>query len=126
CTMMLGDLGADVIKVEHPEGGDDTRRWGPPWVDGPAGRESAYFLCCNRNKRSITADLRTSSARETVRRLALEADVLVENFAPGTLARWGLDHASLEREHPRLVFCSITGFGEAGPAAGRPGYDFTV
>ena len=126
CTMMLGDLGADVIKVEHPMGGDDTRRWGPPWVEGPGGHVSAYFLCCNRNKRSVTADLKTPSGRSLIRRLALEADVLVENFAPGTLRRWGLDHDSLEGANPRLVSCSITGFGENGPAAGRPGYDFTV
>lgn len=126
CTMILGDLGAEVIKVEHPDGGDDTRRWGPPWVEGPAGRESAYFLSCNRNKRSITADLKSGAGRHAVRRLALEADVLVENFAPGTLQRWGLDHATLEVDNPGLVSCSITGFGPEGPAAGRRGYDFTV
>lgn len=126
CTMALGDLGADVIKVEHPEGGDDTRRWGPPWVEGPSSRESAYFLCCNRNKRSITADLRRQADRAHVLSLALTADVLVENFAPGTLRRWALDHASLSVDNPRLVSCSITGYGSEGPAAVRPGYDFTV
>jgi crotonobetainyl-CoA:carnitine CoA-transferase CaiB-like acyl-CoA transferase len=126
CTMMLGDLGAEVIKVEHPAGGDDTRRWGPPWVEGPLGRESAYFLCCNRNKRSITADLKTDQGQARVRALALEADVLVENFAPETLVRWALDHASLERANPGLITCSITGFGTTGPDAGRPGYDYTV
>ena len=124
--MTLADLGADVIKVEHPDGGDDTRRWGPPWVEGDSGRESAYFLACNRNKRSLTADLDAPDDRAVVRRLAGEADVLVDNFAPGRLERWGLDHAALEAANPRLVSCSITGFGEEGPAAGRPGYDFTV
>jgi crotonobetainyl-CoA:carnitine CoA-transferase CaiB-like acyl-CoA transferase len=126
CTMILGDLGAEVIKVEHPEGGDDTRRWGPPWVEGPSGRESAYFLCCNRNKRSLTADLNVEGDRGRVRSLALEADVLIDNFARGRLRRWGLDHASLHAENPRLVTCSITGYGSAGAATGRPGYDFTV
>ncbi|HEX6069978.1 MAG TPA: CoA transferase [Longimicrobiaceae bacterium] len=126
CTMVLGDLGADVVKVEHPEGGDDTRRWGPPWVEGAGGRESAYFLCCNRNKRSVTADLKSEGGRALARSLATAADVLIDNFAPGTLARWGLDHASLVADNPRLVSCTITGYGAEGPAAGRPGYDFTV
>ncbi|MDQ3556422.1 MAG: CoA transferase [Gemmatimonadota bacterium] len=126
CTMMLGDLGAEVIKVERPDGGDDPRAWGPPWADGPLGRESAYYLCANRNKRSVAADLRTEAGRALVRALAREADVLVENFAPGTLAGWELDYAALTRGNPRLVFCSITGYGGSGPEAGRPGYDFAV
>lgn len=126
CTMMLGDLGADVIKVERPGSGDDTRSWGPPWAAGHAGRESAYYLCCNRNKRSVVADLKTAEGRELVRRLAADADVLLENFAPGTLDEWGLGYTSLEALNPRLVFCSITGYGATGPDAGLPGYDFAV
>src|SRR5437868_6401902 len=90
CTMILGDLGADVVKVERPGTGDDTRTWGPPWADGPEGRESAYYLCVNRNKRSVAADLKTEEGRALVRRLAIDADVVVENFAPGMLEREGL------------------------------------
>lgn len=126
CTMTLGDLGADVIKVERPGAGDDTRAWGPPWANGSAGRESAYYLAVNRNKRSVTADLGNPADRERIRALASAADVLVENFAPGTLARWGLDYDAVSRTNPGLVFCSITGYGSAGPDAGRPGYDFAV
>jgi len=127
CTMVLGDLGADVIKVERPGGGDDTRQWGPPWAEGERGaRESAYYLCANRNKRSVEADLKSGAGRERVRRLALMADVLVENFAPGTLDGWGLGYADLAERNPGLVFCSITGYGADGPDAGRPGYDFAV
>lgn len=126
CTMVLGDLGADVVKVERPGGGDDTRAWGPPWAEGPAGRESAYYLCVNRNKRSVAVDLKTAEGAELVRRLAREADVVVENFAPGTLERMGLGYDDLARENPGLVFCSITGYGSDGPEAGRPGYDFAV
>jgi crotonobetainyl-CoA:carnitine CoA-transferase CaiB-like acyl-CoA transferase len=124
--MVLGDLGADVVKVEHPDGGDDTRRWGPPWAEGAGGRESAYFLCCNRNKRSVAADLKSEEGLSLVRSLATAADVVIDNFAPGTLARWRLDHTSLAADNPRLVSCTITGYGADGPAAGRPGYDFTV
>ena len=126
CTMVLGDLGADVIKVERPDGGDDTRSWGPPWVGTAAASESAYFLCCNRNKRSITADLKSDRGRALIRRLAIEADVLVDNFAPGTLEAWGLGYPALAEKNPGLVACTITGYGVEGPAAGRPGYDFTV
>ena len=126
CTMVLGDLGAQVVKVERPGTGDDTRTWGPPWAQGPDGREAAYYLCVNRNKRSVAADLKTEAGRALVRRLAGEADVLVENFAPGMLDGWGLGYADLSRENPRLVFCSITGYGSGGPEAGRPGYDFAV
>lgn len=124
--MVLGDLGAEVIKVERPGSGDDTRQWGPPWVDGPGGRESAYYLCANRNKRSVAADLKSEEGRALVRGLAREADVLVENFAPGMLEAWGLGYEDLARDNPRLVFCSITGYGREGPDAGRPGYDFAV
>jgi crotonobetainyl-CoA:carnitine CoA-transferase CaiB-like acyl-CoA transferase len=126
CTMVLGDLGAHVIKVERPGAGDDTRTWGPPWADGPAGREAAYYLCVNRNKRSVKADLKADAGRALVRRLARDADVLVENFAPGMLDGWGLGYDALAAENPRLVFCSITGYGADGPEAGRPGYDFAV
>jgi crotonobetainyl-CoA:carnitine CoA-transferase CaiB-like acyl-CoA transferase len=126
CTMILGDLGADVIKVERPGVGDETREWGPPWAVGATGRQSAYYLCTNRNKRSVAVDLKSPEGQALLRRLAHEADVLIENFAPGTLARAGLDYASLAEANPRLVYCSITGFGTEGPDAGRPGYDFAV
>ncbi|HKP76851.1 MAG TPA: CoA transferase [Longimicrobiaceae bacterium] len=126
CTMVLGDLGADVIKVERPGTGDDTRTWGPPWAEGPEGRESAYYLCVNRNKRSAAADLKTAEGRTFVRRLAAEADVLVENFAPGTLEAFGLGYDALAADNPRLVWCSITGYGSDRAEAGRPGYDFAV
>lgn len=122
CTMVLGDLGAEVIKVERPGGGDDTRGWGPPLVEG----ESAYFLCCNRNKRSMTLDLKSAQGQEIARRLAAKADVLVENFLPGTLDGWGLGYEALTRENPRLVFCSITGFGQTGPRRDEPGYDILM
>ena len=126
CTMVLGDLGADVVKVERPGTGDDTRTWGPPWAEGPDGREAAYYLCANRNKRSVAADLKSDEGRALVRRLAAEADVLVENFAPGTLERAGLGYGELAAANPRLVWCGITGYGSDGPEAGRPGYDFAV
>jgi crotonobetainyl-CoA:carnitine CoA-transferase CaiB-like acyl-CoA transferase len=126
CTMMLGDLGAHVLKVERPGSGDDTRTWGPPWAQGPDGREAAYYLCANRNKRSAAADLKSEEGRAFVRSLAARADVLVENFAPGMLDGWGLGYDALAAINPRLVFCSITGYGSDGPEAGRPGYDFAV
>jgi crotonobetainyl-CoA:carnitine CoA-transferase CaiB-like acyl-CoA transferase len=124
--MILGDLGAEVIKVERPGSGDETRQWGPPWVEGPEGRESAYFLAANRNKRSVTADLATPEGQDLVRRLAATADVAIENFASGTLERWGLGYETLAAANPGLVFCSITGYGNDGPEAGRPGYDFAI
>jgi crotonobetainyl-CoA:carnitine CoA-transferase CaiB-like acyl-CoA transferase len=126
CTMILGDLGADVVKVERPGTGDDTRTWGPPWASGPEGRESAYYLCVNRNKRSVAADLKTDEGRALVRRLAIDADVVVENFAPGMLEREGLGWDDLSALNPRLVWCTITGYGADGPDAWRPGYDFAV
>jgi crotonobetainyl-CoA:carnitine CoA-transferase CaiB-like acyl-CoA transferase len=126
CTMVLGDLGADVVKIERPGTGDDTRTWGPPWAQGPDGRESAYYLSVNRNKRSVTADLKSDAGRALVLRLARDADVVVENYAPGMLDGWGLGYADLSRENPGLVFCSITGYASEGPEAGRPGYDFAV
>jgi crotonobetainyl-CoA:carnitine CoA-transferase CaiB-like acyl-CoA transferase len=126
CTMVLGDLGAHVLKVERPGAGDDTRTWGPPWANGPDGRESAYYLCVNRNKRSVGVDLKSDEGRALVRRLARDADVVVENFAPGMLDGAGLGYDALSADNPRLVFCSITGYGSDGPEAGRPGYDFAV
>ncbi len=126
---MLADLGADVVKVERPGAGDDTRAWGPPWLKDGAGvdtGESAYYLCANRNKRSVTVDLAKPEGQAIVRRLALEADVLLENFKVGGLAQYRLDYASLAADHPRLVYCSITGFGQTGPYAPRAGYDFLI
>lgn len=122
CTMMLADLGAEVIKVEKPGGGDDTRRWGPPW----AGGESAYYISLNRNKRSITLDFKTEKGKEVIRRLALQADVVIENYKAGTLDRLGLGFEELRKENPGLVYCSITGYGLDGPDRNLPGYDFVV
>lgn len=124
CTMVLGDLGADVIKVESPEG-DETRGWGPPFVGG--GREeSAYYLCINRNKRSIVVNFKTDEGRTVIQELIKQSDVLVENFRPGTLARASLDFASVSAINPNLIYCSITGFGQTGPLRDRPGYDFMI
>ena len=128
-TQMLGDLGADVVKVERPGVGDDTRAWGPPWVDegeSAGGDMSAYFTCANRNKRSVAIDLSSVDGQALVRRLAARADVLVENFKVGGLTQYGLDHASLSQVNPGLIYCSITGFGQTGPYAQRPGYDFLI
>jgi crotonobetainyl-CoA:carnitine CoA-transferase CaiB-like acyl-CoA transferase len=123
---VLADLGADVIKIESPEG-DETRRWGPPFVRYADGsQDAAYFHSCNRGKRSVVADLRTAEGRSRVRQLCAGADVVIENFKRGDLARHGLDAATLRAAHPRLVWCSITGFGQSGPYADRPGYDFIV
>ncbi|HEX5128590.1 MAG TPA: CaiB/BaiF CoA-transferase family protein [Usitatibacter sp.] len=128
-TQNLADLGAEVIKVERPGHGDDTRKWGPPFLrarDGRETRDAAYYLACNRGKKSVTLDFTRPEGREIARRLAATADVLVENFKVGDLARHGLDYATLSRENPRLVYCSITGFGQDGPYRDRPGYDFMV
>jgi crotonobetainyl-CoA:carnitine CoA-transferase CaiB-like acyl-CoA transferase len=122
-TMMMGDLGARVIKVEAPGTGDDTRGWGPPFVGGPGARESTYFLSANRNKESIALDLKDEHDRELLLRLVDRADVLVENFRTGVLERLGLGIASLQERNPRLVVLSITGFGHDGPEGGRAGYD---
>jgi crotonobetainyl-CoA:carnitine CoA-transferase CaiB-like acyl-CoA transferase len=121
----LADLGADVIKVEAPEG-DDTRRWGPPFIERPGDHSAAYFHAANRGKRSVIADFRTPEGQALVRDLVAGADVLIENFKVDGLAKYGLDYASLKPVNPRLVYCSITGFGQDGPFAHRPGYDFII
>ena len=121
----LADLGADVIKVESPEG-DETRRWGPPFIDTEGEQSAAYFHSCNRGKRSIVADFATERGREIVQRLAARSDVLIENFKVGGLAKFGLDYEPLSRLNPRLIYCSVTGFGQTGPYAKRAGYDFLI
>jgi crotonobetainyl-CoA:carnitine CoA-transferase CaiB-like acyl-CoA transferase len=121
----LADLGADVIKVEAPEG-DDTRRWGPPFIEAEGEKTAAYFHATNRGKRSITCDFRTAEGQEIVRNLVADADVVIENFKVGGLEKYGLDYASLRKVNPRLVYCSITGFGQDGPYAHRAGYDFII
>lgn len=122
CTMILGDLGADIIKVEAPGGSDDTRKWGPPFQNGV----SAYYLCANRNKRSVTIDLKSNKGIEQIKQLVQESDVLIHNFKTGTMERFGLDYHMLQEINPRLVYCSITGFGETGPYKDKPGYDFII
>ena len=127
CTQILGDLGADVIKIERPELGDDTRKYGPPFVldvDGTETTESGYYLSANRNKRSVTLNLTGAEGQSLAKRMINQCQVLAENFKVGNLAKFGLDYASLKAENPGLVYCSITGFGQTGPKAKRPGYDF--
>jgi crotonobetainyl-CoA:carnitine CoA-transferase CaiB-like acyl-CoA transferase len=124
CTQLLADLGAEVIKIERPGSGDETRAWGPPWLDGT--KESAYFLSCNRGKKSVTVDMDAPGGREILRDLAACSDVVVENFKVGALARRGLDYPSLKAIKPDIVYCSITGFGQDGPEAHRAGYDFII
>ncbi len=121
CTMILSDLGAEVIKIERPGTGDETRAWGPPFVDG----QSFYFLSLNRGKKSVTLDLKTAGAQKIIRRLVQDSDILVESFRPGTLSRYHLDYPSLRRVNKALVYCSISGFGQTGPYRDRPGYDIT-
>ncbi len=122
CTQLLGDLGAEVIKIEQPGKGDDTRQWGPPWFHG----ESAYYLSCNRNKKSVTVNLQSEAGRDLVRQMAPHCDVLVENFKVGAMEKWGLGYAALREINPRLIYCAITGYGQTGPLAPRPGYDFII
>jgi formyl-CoA transferase len=119
--MILGDLGAEIIKIEHPERGDDTRHWGPPFVEGG---QSAYFLCANRNKRSLTLNLKSEKGIKILRELIQEGDVVVENFRPGTLERWGLSYEELLSIRAGIIYCTITGYGYTGPYRDRPGYDF--
>jgi crotonobetainyl-CoA:carnitine CoA-transferase CaiB-like acyl-CoA transferase len=129
CTMMLADMGADVLKIEQPGRGDDTRAWGPPFLkdrDGNDTPESAYYLACNRGKRSVAIDFTMPEGRDLVRALARQSDALVENFKVGGLAKYGLDYASVATINPRLVYASITGFGQTGPYAARAGYDFII
>lgn len=123
CTMMLGDLGAEVIKVEVPGRGDDTRAWGPPFTENG---QSAYFLSANRNKRSLTLNLKSEKGIEILKSLITKADVLVDNFKAGTMERWGLDYDTLQEIQPGLIYCTITGYGYTGPYKERPGYDFMV
>ncbi|HET7034985.1 MAG TPA: CaiB/BaiF CoA-transferase family protein [Thermomicrobiaceae bacterium] len=122
CTMVLGDLGAEVIKIEQPGSGDDTRAWGPPW----AGGESAYYLSINRNKQSVTLNLKSERGREILRVLARQSDIVVENFKVGALDRLGIGYAALSADNPGLIWCSITGYGQTGPYADHPGYDFVA
>jgi formyl-CoA transferase/CoA:oxalate CoA-transferase len=122
CTMLLADMGARVIKIEQPGRGDDTRVWGPPFVGG----ESAYFLSINRNKQSVTLDFKQPAGREILWRLVERADVIVENFRPGTLARLGLDYQAVRPQRPQLIYCSISGFGQSGPRREEPGYDAVI
>ena len=122
CTMMLGDMGADVIKIEPPGSGDDTRTWGPPFAE----KESAYFLGINRNKRSITLNMAVKPGQEVLAKLIAQCDVLVENFKVGTLEKWGFSNEWLQANAPRVIRCSITGYGSTGPKAGLPGYDFIL
>lgn len=127
CTQTLADMGADVLKVEHPVRGDDTRHWGPPYFRTTDGRETGdatYFASANRNKRSVAIDIATTEGADLVRAMAAESDVFVENFKVGDLARYGLDYESIRKVNPAIVYCSITGYGQTGPYADRPGYDF--
>jgi len=127
CTQLLGDLGATIIKVENPAtGGDDTRSWGPPFAPGPDGAPtdlSSYFMCANRNKRSLAVDIASAEGQDVLRRIAARADAVIENFRPGGLVRYGLDHETLRAAFPHLVYCSISGFGQTGPNRDKPGYD---
>ena len=125
-SQLLGDLGAEVIKIERPSGGDDTRAWGPPWFEADGRRDAAYYLSTNRNKESVAVDITHPAGQALVRELAMHCDVLIQNYKVGGLKRYGLDFASLQALNPRLVYCSITGFGQDGPYAERPGYDFLL
>ena len=128
CSQILGDLGADVIKVENPAAGDDTRRWGPPFLKDEAGEEAdaAYYLCANRNKRSIAVNIADPEGQTILKRLVEDSDVVIENYKTGGLRKYGLDYASLRAINPDLVYCSVTGFGQTGPWASQPGYDFLI
>jgi formyl-CoA transferase len=120
--MLLADYGAEVIKIEQPGQGDGTRQWGPPWV----GDQSAYFLSVNRNKKSMTLNLKTDEGRDILKKLVASADIFIENFKPGTMKRLGLDYETISASHPELIYCAITGYGQTGPYRDRPGYDFAI
>jgi len=129
CTQILADLGADVVKIERPVSGDDTRHWGPPFLkdaDGNDTDQATYFTACNRNKRSVTIDMAKPDGQALIRQMALQSDILVENFKVGGLKQYGLDYESLKAINPRLIYCSITGFGQEGPYAERAGYDLLI
>ncbi|MCT9116327.1 CoA transferase [Cupriavidus gilardii] len=129
CAQNLADFGADVIKIERPGAGDDTRTWGPPWLQDESGRdtaEAAYYLAANRNKRSVTCDISTPEGQQLVRELAAQSDVVLENYKVGQLKKYGLDYESLKAIKPDLIYCSVTGFGQTGPYAARAGYDFII
>lgn len=129
CGQILADLGAEVIKIERPQVGDDTRMWGPPWMSnaqGQATRESGYYQCANRNKYSVAVDISSEAGQAIIREIAKTADVVIENYKAGSLAKYGLDYPSLSALNPNLVYCSITGFGQDGPRADEPGYDFII
>lgn len=128
CAQILGDLGADVVKVENPVSGDDTRRWGPPFLKDEAGADAdaAYYLCANRNKRSVAVNMADPEGQALLRQLAADSDVVIENYKTGGLRKYGLDYDSLKAINPELVYCSVTGFGQTGPWANQPGYDFLI
>ena len=129
CTQMFGDLGADIIKIERPGVGDDTRKWGPPYVkdsDGNDTSESAYYLCANRNKRSLTVDITKEQGQKLIWKLVGKCDVLIENYKVGGLKKYGLDYAAIKTEFPELIYCSVSGFGQSGPKSHLPGYDFMI
>ncbi len=129
CTQMLADLGADVVKVERPGLGDDTRQWGPPFLKDAQGNDTSqatYFTACNRNKRSVTIDMAKPQGQQLIRQMAMQSDILVENFKVGGLQQYGLDYAGLKAVNPRLIYCSVTGFGQDGPYAERAGYDLMI
>lgn len=126
CTQALGDLGATIIKIEHPERGDDTRTWGPPFATGEDGQPtdlSSYFMCTNRNKLSVAVDIASADGQETIRQIAARSDILIENFKPGGLVKYGLDHGTMLAAFPKLIHCSISGYGHTGPNREKPGYD---
>lgn len=129
CTQILGDLGADIIKIERPGFGDDTRKWGPPFLkdaDGKDTKESAYYLSCNRNKRSLAIDITTKEGQDLIHALLAKSDVMIENFKAGDLDRYGLGYDQIREKHPHIIYASITGFGQTGPLSSEPGYDFLV
>jgi crotonobetainyl-CoA:carnitine CoA-transferase CaiB-like acyl-CoA transferase len=129
CTQILADLGADVVKIERPGVGDDTRTWGPPFIkdaDGNDTDQASYFTSCNRNKRSVTIDMATPDGQALLKQMAAQADIVVENFKTGGLKQYGLDQESLRAANPRLIYCSVTGFGHDGPYAERAGYDLMI